>query len=186
MERESTITMEFSLIKSPKTYKVQSRNISLVFNPEAAEKADVLLFDKHQDKLKAAEGQKIFDGAGEYEVNDSLMEGVAINGGVSYRIDADGIAIVHLAAGTSELSDKQIEALSPVDIAMIASQDVSAQDISKIISQLEPRVIIPVGADGETLKKLAEELGVTAEKSAKFKISAKDLPQDSQKLVVVE
>lgn len=178
--------MEFSLLSSPQTFKVQSRNISVVFNPESAEKADVLFFDTHQDKVKPADNQKIFDGAGEYEVNDSLMEGVAINGGTSYRMDADGIVVVHLAAGTSELSDKQIEALSPVDVAMIAAKDIAAQDLTKIISQLEPRVIIPVGADAETLKKLAEELGVTAEKSAKFKIVAKDLPQDAQKLVVVE
>ena len=186
MEGESEIAMEFSLLKAPQTYKVQSRNISLVFNPTQAEKADVLLFDQAQDKLKPVEGQKIFDGAGEYEVNDSLMEGVAINGGVSYRLDIEGIAVVHLAAGTAELTDKQIEALSPVDIAMVAAQDIEAQNLSKIISQLEPRIIIPVGADGPTLKKLAEELGVTAENTPKFKINAKDLPQDTQKLVVIE
>jgi len=186
--------MEISLIQKPASHKIQSKQLSIIFNPTGVAKSDVVLFDHKQDKLRSGAEQKVFEGAGEYEVNDTMLQGVAVGGGgegvssVSYAVTGGGLRVVHLSDASVELSDKQIEQLTPVDVLMIPVGDKSGRPeaISKLISALEPRVIVPIGADDSAITKLAAELGVKPEKTPKFKITSRDLPEDSQKLVVVE
>ncbi len=178
--------MELSLAKKPSIHKLQLKNLSVVFNPAGAEKADVLLFSEKQDKLSSTDDQKIFDGAGEYEVNDTMLRGVRLNGTTSYAIEGNGLRLVQLSEIEIKLNDKQVEQLTPIDILLIPAAEGKSETITAMISTLEPRIIVPVGADEAMIKKIAAELGVTAEKTAKFKISHKDLPEDSHRLIVIE
>ena len=95
--------MEISLIQKPATHKIQSKRLSVIFNPSGAARSDAVLFDHKQDKLKSSDDQKVFDGAGEYEVNDTMLQGVAIGDGVSYAIAGSGLRLVHLSDAIAEL-----------------------------------------------------------------------------------
>lgn len=177
--------MEISELKNPQSHKLQTKNLTIVFNPSGAENADVLLFDQASGQTKPAGEQKIFDGPGEYEVRDTIIEGVQTGTAVSYKIESDGLSLVRLGQQTAELTDKQIEALSPIDLLVIPCRGLNADQVSKLVSGLEPRIIVPIETDAALVKSLSSELGVKPESVAKFKVSLKDLPQDSQKLVVL-
>lgn len=166
--------------------KVQARSVSVIFNPTQTERADVVLYDSKTATPKLSEEQVCFDGAGEYEVKDTSIEGVATGTHTSYAISSDGLRAVRLGEGTTELNDAQQEALSSVDILMVPCAGLTPEQVSKLVSTLEPRVIIPLESDAAMLKKLEAELGVKPEKTAKFKATARDLPSDTQKLVVIE
>lgn len=177
--------MEVSILKKPATIKVQSRNLNIAIDPTDEVKADVVLHSQPGEYKVSAE-QKVFSGAGEYELRDIMIDGVNVPGGTAYGIEADGVRIIHLASNENQISDAEQEALSPVDVLMIPAHDAKADVVAKLVSMFEPRIIIPVGGSEATIKALADEFGITPEKLPKTKITAKDLPQDSQKLIVLE
>ena len=64
-----------------------------------------------------------------------------------YRIEIDGISLVHLGDLGEKLNDKEVEILDGVDILMIpvgGIYTISAHEAVEVISQLEPKIIIPM------------------------------------------
>ena len=141
---------------------------------------------------------------GEYNVKDVYIQGIpafhdAKNGAergpvVMYTLTLDGLNIAHLGdLGQPTLTDYQLEALGTVDILILPVGGVYTADAkvaSAIVSQLEPKVVIPVHYDVEGLKidgkdgvlqpvgPFLKEFGSKAEPQDDFKVTHGGLLSD--------
>jgi len=102
--------------------------------------------------------------------------------------------------GQKTLTDQQLEKLEGTDIIMIPTGGtftLNAKEANKIISQIEPRVIIPMhynlpGLKFKTKKKLdavekfIKEIGLKPTEEEKYKIQKKNLPQENTELIILQ
>jgi L-ascorbate metabolism protein UlaG (beta-lactamase superfamily) len=180
--------------------------------------ADILLITHdHEDHnnvelIKGVEENSepfVITGPGEYEV-----KGVMIYGLPSFHDDAQGkergdntifliqaeeMWLAHLGdLGQKTLTDEQLGHLEGVDILLIpvggTGATLDAKDALKVISHIEPRVIIPMHYALPDLKfkfdsvdKFIKESGLKPETvEEKVRLQKKDLPQEETKLVVIK
>ena len=147
----------------------------------------------------------VIDVPGEYDVQGILVQGipsfhddkVGIEKGenIIYRIEVDGITIAHLGDLGHSLSDEQLEQLEGVDVLLIPVGGVTTIDAKKaveVVSQIEPRIVIPMHYKIKDLKenldeldKFIKELGVNPINEDKLKMNKKDLPQEGMDLFVL-
>lgn len=147
----------------------------------------------------------IINTAGEYEIKGVFIEGVESahdekNGGergenIIYRIEMEDISITHLGDLGHVLDAKQLERLEGTDILLIpvgGKYTINAAKAVEVISQIEPRIVIPMHykvpglkADLDGVDKFIKELGLKPRQEEKLKISKKDLPQEDMELVVL-
>lgn len=168
----------------------------------------VLVTHPHHDhnNLEGAEKDTfVITNPGEYEIKGIHVQGITsfhdkaqgADRGLNtiYRIKAEDIVLCHLGDfGEGKLSDEQVEAIGDVDVLIVpvgGSVTIDAKEAVEVISQVEPKIVIPMHYDvsGLTIKdiegpeKFIKELGLTPEKTDKYKVTAKTLPVDETKLV---
>ena len=107
----------------------------------------------------------------------------------------DDITICHLGDLGHVLDNKQLERLEGIDILMIpvgGKYTLDAKKAVEVISQIEPRIVIPmhyktkdVKADIDDVEKFIKELGIEASYEEKLKINKKDLPAEDMELVIL-
>jgi len=156
------------------------------------------------DHLAHLAGQhQVLTGPGEYEIGGVSVHGVATpadDPAVShdintvYVIDADGLQVATLGNPGSQPSAQSVQQISKVDILIIntESQGLEPEELSAVIRNLEPKMIVPSGYDSETGKpnaamaRLLTELGVKEfEATSKISISKSGLP-DERTVVVLQ
>ncbi len=95
---------------------------------------------------------------GEYEVKDIFIQGIPSfhdeeegkkrGQNTIYTIEAEGIRLCHLGdLGQKELNSDQLEKIGDIDILMVpvgGVYTINSKGAAKIISQIEPRLIIPM------------------------------------------
>jgi L-ascorbate metabolism protein UlaG (beta-lactamase superfamily) len=148
----------------------------------------------------------IIDRPGEYEV-----KGVFVNGVGSYhdnkegaergkstmfRIEMNGVSVLHCGDLGTTLSNFQLEKIGEIDIMLIpvgSTYTIGSKEAAEVVRQVEPRIVIPMHykIPGVTLNindasKFIKEMGNGQEPLAKLKINKKDLPQEEIKLVVLD
>jgi L-ascorbate metabolism protein UlaG (beta-lactamase superfamily) len=113
----------------------------------------------------------LINSPGEYEIDDVYISGVqtfhddkegkerGIN--TAYSIDIEGINIVHLGDLGHQLDEKSIAKLGVVDILLVpvgGKFTIDSFEASKIISSLEPKIVIPMHykTDDSKLEELAD------------------------------
>jgi len=151
----------------------------------------------------------IINSPGEYEVKNTFIYGIPSfhddkqgkerGSNIIYRIEMDGISLAHLGDLGHNLINGQIEKLEGIDILMIpvgGTYTINAKQATEIISQLEPRIVIPMHYNLPGLKLKNKIEGIDAfckefgacpkEEINKFKITKKDLPQDDLKVVILQ
>lgn len=154
-----------------------------------------------------ANGPFVINGPGEYEIKDTFVYGIPSwhddkkgterGANIIYRIEMEGMSIAHLGDLGHMLEQEQIEKLEGIDILMIpvgGNYTIDGKQATQIISQLEPRIVIPMHYSIKGLKAkidgldpFCKEIGVCPpERVAKFKIAKKDLPQEDLKVVIFE
>ena len=174
--------------------------------------ADILLITHdHSDHnfIEAIKGEPfIIDSQGEYEVRNVFVYGLpafhdnkegAESGKITvFVIEMEGMKIAHLGdIGQESLTDEQLEELEGVDILLIpvgGEETINGAGAVKIISQIQPRIVIPMhykipglNMKLEPVDKFLKEFGVSApEKMEKLKISKKDLPQEETKIIILD
>jgi len=129
------------------------------------------------------------------------QEGKERGRNIIYVTEMEGIKICHLGDfGQDALINGQLEKIGQIDILFIPVGGVFTIDwklASSIISQIEPRIIIPMhykisGVKGELLKldtvdKFCKERGVSSKEAVnKFSIKKKDLPQEGSETVIMK
>jgi len=143
--------------------------------------------------------------AGEYDFKGVLIEGIdsyhddkkgAERGGnIMYRFEIDDISVAHLGDLGDILDNTQIEKLIGTDVLLIpvgGTYTLDAKKAVEVISQIEPRIIIPMHYktegnkhDIDSVDKFIKEIGLTPSYEEKLKISKKDLPQEDMELVIL-
>lgn len=110
-----------------------------------------------------------------------------------FFLEIEGVTLSHLGSINHSLSTKQLEIMEGVDILMLPVSSLSSDKIAKIISQIEPRIILPmnykisgVKEKLETLDKFIKEIGAKPEAAEeKLKITKKDLPEEETKIIIL-
>ncbi len=148
---------------------------------------------------------QIINMAGEYEIKGVFIEGVEAwhdsqdgkerGQNIIYRIEVEDISITHLGDLGHILDTKQLEKLEGTDILLIpvgGKYTINAAKAVEVISQIEPRIVIPMHykvpglkVDIDGIEKFIKELGIKPRTEEKLKISKKDLPSEDMELVVL-
>ncbi len=124
--------------------------------------ADILLVThQHKDhnNTKVVLGDPfLIDGSGEYEIKDVFIRGIPSfhdnsqgkeqGKNTIYTIEAENLKVCHLGAlGQKELTEEQVDTIGVIDILLIpvgGNGTISAKESAKILSQIEPKIIIPM------------------------------------------
>lgn len=171
---------------------------SLAVNPldlekelKSAKAAEVVLLSPAREvKAPARTNSFIVNNPGEYDVKGFFVLGLDDFGGnIAYIIEAEGIRVCYLASCGQELSDAQLESLADVDILAIdVGETGEANEIaSKIVNQIEPRIIIPIGyTASQKPSTFLKEMGASdVEPQNKLNIKKKDLPQEETRTLLL-
>ena len=170
----------------------------------------VLVSHEHKDhnNIKGVKGTPfLIAGPGEYEVKEVFVKGIPSFHDESdgkerglntiYLIDAEGIRFCHLGdIGQKQLTDEQLEKLDVVDVLMIpvgGKYTISSSEASKIIGQIEPKIVIPMHYGLPKLKDELEDVAKflkTMGKNSvtpqdKFVVKTSTLPKDGMEIVVL-
>jgi L-ascorbate metabolism protein UlaG (beta-lactamase superfamily) len=174
--------------------------------------ADILLvthdhFD--HNNIKKVEGSPfVITGPGEYDVKGIYIRGIPAfhdnskgadkGANTIYTIEGEGLKLCHLGdLGQKELTSEQLEKIGDVDILMTpiggGGKTIEATEAVKIISQIEPKITIPMHYHIPGLKvkldgvdKFLKSLGVKSlEPLPKFSIKKKDIIEEEAKIVIL-
>ena len=176
--------------------------------------ADVVLSShSHQDHnnskvATSPTGEKpmVFEAPGEYEVAGAVItainsfhddsQGSARGTNLIFHIMLDGLNVVHLGdLGQSKLTEEQITQIGEVDILLIPVGSVftiDGKEAAAIVSQLEPKIIIPMHYKIEGLKfelegveNFLKEMGAESVVPVpKLSITKEKLPEEPQVVVL--
>ena len=170
----------------------------------------VLVTHEHEDhnNKKAVKGDPfIISNPGEYEVKGVFVRGIAsfhddVQGkergnNTVYAIEGEGIRVCHLGDfGQKELTPEQLQGIGNVDILLIpvgGVYTINGKEAQKVISQLEPKIVIPMHY---ALPKLKYKLNPVddflrtmgakkTEPQEKLVVKEKDLAQEREETEIV-
>jgi L-ascorbate metabolism protein UlaG (beta-lactamase superfamily) len=160
----------------------------------------------HHNTLTGIKGEPfVIRGPGEYEVKGVFVTGVwsfADNEGGKqlgrnniFLFHLDDLIVCHLGALGHTLNSHQLEALGDVDVLMVpvgGHTALSANKASEVISQLEPKIVVPMhystgreSLDLDTLDKFMKEMGLKEwTPQDKLTIKSSDLDETTQVVVL--
>lgn len=196
--------------------KIDGNNISIVTDPFDSSvglkipnvEADVVSVSHgHSDhnNVSALRGKPfIVDCAGEYDIKGIIIEGIKSfhddkkgddrGDNIIFRFDIEGVSLVHLGDLGDVLDNKQLEKIGGVDILFVpvgGKYTLDSKKAVEVISQIEPRIVIPMHyktqdskIDIEGLDKFIKEIGIEPNYEEKLKVNKKDLPSEDMRLIV--
>lgn len=196
-------------------FKIQQGEMVLSFNPISKYSkssngtkfgSDVaLITTNHPDyngisQLSHGEREPfVISGPGDYEVREIFVKGIMSDSNLGgkkyintiYTLSMDNIEIVFLGAlSDSNLSKEAIEAIGNPDILFIpvGGKDIlDAKNASKLSASLEPKIIIPMDYDTESLKAFLKEAGAEGvQKIDKLTLKRKDLDGKAGEVIVLD
>jgi len=158
--------------------------------------ADILLVDS--GGAAASGNYFLITGPGEYEIKGVYIEGIPSSKNTIYTIRAEEIKICHLGKfNQDELTPDQLERIGDIDILMIpvgARETIDSRKAVKIMSQIEPKIIIPMNYKIPKMKikldpvdNFLKSLGIKSLPALpKLSIKKKDISAEEAKIVVLE
>jgi L-ascorbate metabolism protein UlaG (beta-lactamase superfamily) len=196
--------------------KINGESISIVTDPFSKEiglkapnvEADIVsVSHDHYDhnNVSSLRGKPfVVDSAGEFDVKGIIIEGIhsyhdekkgAERGSnIIFRFDVEGLTLVHLGDLGEILDNKQLDKLAGADILFVpvgGKYTLDAKKAVDLISQVEPRIVIPMHYKVKGLKididevdKFIKEIGLSPNYEDKFKINKKNLPSEDMNLVI--
>ena len=196
-------------------FKVQQGEMVLAFNPVSKDSkigpsarfgADIALITVNHPNYSGREqlsfGDRepfVISGPGSYEVREIFIKGVMAKGEIDgkkyintiYMLKLDGMDIVFLGAlANSEMEKEAREAIEEPDILFVpvgGKDTLGAKEAAKLVSSLEPRLVIPMDYDAASLKAFLKEMGEEkAEVVDKLTLKKKDLERKESEVVVLK
>lgn len=190
--------------------RIQTKDATVIIDPPAASTglkpgkltADIVAVttaDRRDASLVQGTNLSITT-PGEYELKQIFIYGIALpsdTGRVHFRIEAEGMSLGHLADLDHKLENGELEQLEGVDVLFIpvgGKTVLDAETAATIISQIEPRIVVPIqyatpgaklgyGAVDLFLKELG---GKQQGPESKWKITKKDLPAEETQVVLLQ
>jgi L-ascorbate metabolism protein UlaG (beta-lactamase superfamily) len=148
----------------------------------------------------------LITGPGEFEIGGVFITGVQTNGHAKktedeprntlYVFDYNGLTVAHFGQIDRVPTQAEVEALGPVNIALIPVGDATSLNAAKaaeVISLIEPNIVIPMhyATDGSQVKldelnKFLKEMGISeAEHVPVLKMtSSSTLPEETHVIVL--
>jgi len=178
-------------------FRLKGKSTIVVTDPYAPEHVG-LKFPKHitadivtvshdhpdHNAISQVEGTAyVVNGPGEYEIKGVGVIGRKVENNTIYRIEMDGLSIVHLGDLGHALSAEEVDSLDGVDILMLSVGPSAAS----VINEIEPSIVIPmhVGDEGTTVKDFLKEIGkedVVAQ--PKLIVTRDKLPEQMQVVIL--
>jgi len=161
--------------------------------------------DDHNNLDSIMDADLKIEGPGEYEVRGISVTGVSTfhdteAGGqrgrnTVYNVSVDGLNIVHLGDLGHKLTEEQIEEIGATDILLVpvgSVYTIDAKTAADVVSQLEPKIVIPMHYalpglkfELEPVENFMKEMGAEAvEPQAKLSITKDKLPDELQVIVL--
>jgi L-ascorbate metabolism protein UlaG (beta-lactamase superfamily) len=202
-------------------FKLKGKNATIVIDPYDPEmlglklkpsdlEADAVLethsHPDHNYTKDLPNDPVIIAGPGEYEVKGVSVIGVSVfhdkvqgaerGKNTVYVVNMDGLNIAHLGDLGHTLTQEQTEAMGNVDILLVpvgSVYTIDAKDATEVVSQLEPKIIIPMHYSGlpgfkiplEPVENFLKEMGVEhPEPQNKLTITKDKLPDEPQVVVL--
>ncbi len=187
------------------SFRIQTKNSVIVTDPYSdnsglkmpKNKADLVLVSDAENELannisRLSGDSFVIDGPGEYEVGGTFVYGIPATNTV-YLIEDEGLRVVFLGGLTTSLTDKQLELIEGSHILLLPVGTLSKEVRTVLISQIEPRVIIPYMYKQPKLKVQLDDLSVflkemgikKATPEKKYTIKANQLPAEETNVVVL-
>lgn len=191
--------------------KIQDNGTTITIDPYKLKSArsprmaaDILLLTSSdfEEASSSISGDKfVVDSPGEYEVKGIFINGINGNGDngsnqIFYYLDINGITVAHLGRiKKGELTPKQLEMIENVDILIIpvgGDDSVGAKDAAALVSQIEPKLIVPVyyhvpklKVKLDTIDAFQKQMGIKTETMDKLLLKQKDIPQDELRMIIL-
>lgn len=171
----------------------------------------VLITHDHSDHNNAAivsgpTGKPmVFTGPGEYEINGVVITGISSfhddtqgsqrGKNIIFHLLLDGLNIVHLGdLGQHELTEEQLNLIGQTDILLVpvgSFYTIAAKEATGIVSQLEPKIIVPMHykidglkVDLEPVENFLKQMGAEdVNPISKLSITKEKLPEEPQVVV---
>lgn len=149
------------------------------------------------NNLERLQGEPVvLDCPGEYEIQEVFVYGVNRGAGKQslFVIDAEGITVGHVGLLTSELNEQQLKKCKTIDVLLVPVTGLPAKNRAALISQIEPRIIIPVQYATKGMKEpldsldaFAKDMGVKdVSPESKLVLKKNDLPVDETQIIILE
>ena len=181
---------------------MQSGDTVLAFSPPSKEskfkaprfQTDIALINPNhpdyggRDVLSAKDEKKpvfVIDGPGEYEVGGIHIKG--ISNPTIYTLSVENINLCHLGPFDEKNPTPEIkEEIGEVDVLFVPINEDDGQKAAQIISQIEPKIAIPMNYKEADLKHFLKEFGNGSIKpEEKLTIKKKDLSEEKTRVVVL-
>ncbi len=196
--------------------RLQTKDLTLFIDPFSSTvglpaprlQADCFVFTSSENPQLsiALKGQSfVVSHAGEFEIRGVVLMGSTVEQTVNkkleiitlYTVAAEGLVLGHLGALARPLTEMELEHLENVDVLFLpvgGKSVLGADQASEVISQIEPRVVIPMHYQLPGLKvpldgvdKFAKALGVkNAAPQDKIRLSRKDLPEEDMSVIILK
>jgi L-ascorbate metabolism protein UlaG (beta-lactamase superfamily) len=166
--------------------------------------ADILLLTGKGPGAKNVSGTPfVVSGPGEYETKEVFIQGIPVLSqdkkeyNTIYTLETEEIKLCHLGAfDQKELSDDDVEKIGEVDILLIpvgGGSVISSKEAIKIMSQIEPKITIPMYYQIPKLKaklegadKFLKAMGLkNVESLPKLSIKKKNISSEEAKIIIL-
>jgi L-ascorbate metabolism protein UlaG (beta-lactamase superfamily) len=158
----------------------------------------------HNNVAAVGGNPRVLRGPGEYEVQDVLITAVAsyhdaergqrLGRNTIFLLHIDDLAVCHLGDLGHVLTDQQREEMGDVDVLLVpvgGKNTINAAQAAEVISQVDPRIIIPMhyataATEGKVegldpVEKFCREMGVeVVEPQPKLAVTRGTLPAEPQ------
>lgn len=162
--------------------------------------SDILLLSSGETpKKEIPENVFVINGSGEYDIKEVYINGFNGSGKTTiYVVEAEDIKVCHLGfLNQKELAAEQLDGIGEVDILMISvggGESIGAKEAIKIMSQIEPKITIPMNYRTDKIKSKLEPIDVflkalgikSLAPAPKLSVKKKDLSGEEAKIVVLE
>ena len=199
-------------------FQLKGKNVTLItdpFSPQAADASGLGKFSAsivtishdhqgHNYAMGVGGNPRVVRGPGEYEISDVLITGVAsyhdnergklLGRNTIYVIHMDDMVICHLGDLGHTLQEEQLEEVADADVLLIpvsGQHTINAAQAAEVISQVEPRIVVPMHyalPEGDALNpldKFCREMGIEASHSQpKLNIARTTLPAETQVIIL--
>jgi L-ascorbate metabolism protein UlaG (beta-lactamase superfamily) len=160
--------------------------------------ADIVLFSNGQENaLTISQEPFTIDTLGEFDIKGCMVTTWCTPDGIiCYKVTSEGIHLLHLGRIKTKISSEIIEGVGKVDVLIVpvgGGNYLSASDAASIITELEPRIVIPMAyqsdndPDAADVTAFIKAVGLKPEiTDKKIILKQKDLPVEETKLMILE
>ena len=147
----------------------EGREIKVLIDPffeESKEKphlleADILILSQDKATSQVKGTPFLIKGPGEYEIGGIFVQGIGVGESIIYLIEGEGITLCHLnSLAKGDVGSDLLERAGSVDILMVpVGGNLGPERAGEIISQIEPKIVLPMDYKIAGLKKKKGQLG---------------------------